>query len=112
MTYYQKKLIPVIIELSGISPHKQVNQISKVERAKLVETIKTLKLTPVSLRGFSEAIVTAGGIDVKEIDPSTMESRKVTGLHFSGEVMDVDAYTGGFNLQTAFSTGYLAGANV
>lgn len=106
-----KKMIPVIIELSKIPHDKPVNQISKAERTKLVELIKNLTVTPVALRGFEEAIVTAGGVDVKGIDPSTMESKKVKGLFFAGEVIDVDAYTGGFNLQIAFSTGYLAGSN-
>lgn len=106
-----KKMIPVIIELSGIPSDKPVNQISKAERAKLVELLKNLTITPTSLRGFDEAIVTAGGVDVKEIDPSTMESKLVKGLYFAGEVMDLDAYTGGFNLQIAYSTGYLAGSS-
>ena len=106
-----KKMIPVIIELSKIPPDKPVNQISKAERTKLGEIMKNLTITPISLRGFEEAIVTAGGVDVKEIDPSTMESKLVKGLFFAGEVMDLDAYTGGFNLQIAFSTGYLAGNN-
>lgn len=106
-----KKMIPVIIKLSEIPPDKPVNQISKVERTKLVELLKNLTMTPTSLRDFDEAIVTAGGVDVKEIDPSTMESKKVNGLYFAGEVMDLDAYTGGYNLQIAFSTGYLAGSS-
>lgn len=106
-----KKMIPIIIELSKIPSDKPVNQISKAERTRLGEIMKNLTITPISLRGFEEAIVTAGGIDVKEIDPSTMESKLINGLFFAGEVMDLDAYTGGFNLQIAFSTGYLAGSN-
>lgn len=106
-----KKMIPVIIELSKIPADKSVNQISKAERIKLGGIMKNLTITPISLRGFEEAIVTAGGVDVKEIDPSTMESKLVKGLFFAGEVMDLDAYTGGFNLQIAFSTGYLAGSS-
>lgn len=106
-----KKMIPIIIELSKIPSDKPVNQISKAERTRLGEIMKNLTITPISLRGFEEAIVTAGGVDVKEIDPSTMESKLVKGLFFAGEVMDLDAYTGGFNLQIAFSTGYLAGNN-
>ncbi|WP_353892943.1 NAD(P)/FAD-dependent oxidoreductase [Proteinivorax hydrogeniformans] len=107
-----KKLIPVMIKLSEIPEDKPVNQISKEERQRLVHLLKGLVITPLSLRGFKEAIITAGGVDVKEVDPSTMESKIVQGLYFAGEVLDLDAYTGGFNLQIAFSTGYLAGINV
>lgn len=104
-----KKMIPVIIELSGINPYKKVNEITKEERRKLVTTLKGLKLTISGLRSINEAIITSGGVSVTEISPSTMESKLIKGLYFCGEVIDVDAYTGGYNLQIAFSTGYLAG---
>ena len=103
-----KSLIPVIVDLSGISPDKPVHQITKSERKNLVKLLKGLKLTVTKPRPVSEAIVTAGGISTKEINPSTMESRLVRGLFFAGEIIDVDAYTGGFNLTIAFSTGYVA----
>ena len=102
------KMIPVIVDLSGIDPRKQVNVVTKEERQRLVSIIKGLELTIIGNRGFDEAIITRGGISVKEINPSTMESRKISGLYFAGEMIDVDAYTGGFNLQIAWSTGYLA----
>ncbi len=104
-----KALIPVIIRLSGINPYKKVNTITKAERVSLIECLKNLTLTVSKLRPVEEAIVTSGGISVKEINPSTMESKIVPGLYFCGEVLDVDGYTGGYNLQIAFSTGYLAG---
>lgn len=104
-----KALIPVIVSISGIEPHKAVCALTKSERAKLVHTLKHLPLTMVSLRLVEEAIVTSGGVKVSEINPSTMESKIISGLYFAGEVIDVDGYTGGFNLQAAFSTGYLAG---
>lgn len=103
------KLIPVIIERSGISPEKQVNEITREERSRLVEAVKCFSLTLNGLRGFNEAIITQGGVQVKEINPSTMESKKMKGLYFAGEVLDLDAVTGGFNLQIAWSTGFLAG---
>lgn len=103
------KLIPVIIERSGIAPDKQVNEITREERKRLGEAVKQFRLTLNGLRGFNEAIITQGGVQVKEINPSTMESKKVRGLYFAGEVLDLDAVTGGFNLQIAWSTGYLAG---
>ncbi len=106
-----KKMIEPIIKIAGLDPHKSVNQISKSERLKLVETLKNFSLHVHSFRPISEAIITSGGVDVKQINPSTMESKLVSGLYFAGEVIDVDAYTGGFNLQIAFSTGYLAGEN-
>lgn len=106
-----KKLIPIIIQRSGIDPDKKVNVITKEERKLLLSQIKEFSLMIVSLRGFNEAIVTQGGVLVKEVDPSTMESKKVKGLYFAGEVLDLDAVTGGFNLQIAWSTGYLAGIN-
>ena len=107
-----KKLIPIIIRRSGIDPQKQVDQISKAERAQLISALKLLTLHVKGFRPIEEAIVTSGGVDVKEINPSTMESKLVGGLYFAGEVIDVDAYTGGFNLQIAFSTGYLAGDSI
>ncbi|MGN0466620.1 MAG: NAD(P)/FAD-dependent oxidoreductase [Lachnospiraceae bacterium] len=104
-----KKLIPIIIEWSGILPEKKVNEITREERQQLVYLIKHMRFTVAGTRGFSEAIITKGGVSVKEIDPSTMESKKKAGLYFVGEVLDLDALTGGFNLQIAWSTGYLAG---
>ncbi len=104
-----KKLIPVIVELSGIDDNKESHQVTRVERRKLVQLLKSLEITITATRPIGEAIVTAGGVDVKEINPKTMESRLVKGLYFAGEILDVDGYTGGFNLQAAFSTGYLAG---
>ena len=106
-----KKLIPVIVALSEIPEHTKVNEITKEQRHKLVELIKDFRFTIKGFRPVSEAIITSGGVCVKEINPSTMESKIVNGIYFAGEVIDVDAYTGGFNLQIAFSTGYLAGMN-
>ena len=106
-----KALIPVIIELSGIEPHKETGNVTREERQKLVELIKAVPLKVKGLRDISEAIITSGGVKVNEIDPSTMESKLVKGLYFAGEMIDVDAYTGGYNLQIAFSTGHLAGEN-
>lgn len=103
------KLIPVMVELSGIDPHKKTSEVTKKERSRLLELFKELKLTVNVCRGYGEAIITGGGVNVKEIDPKTMGSRLVNGLYFAGEVMDVDALTGGFNLQIAWSTGALAG---
>ena len=106
-----KSLIPVIINRCGIDQYKKVNEISHDERMKLVNTIKNFRFTLTGLRGYNEAIVTQGGVSVKDIDPSTMESKKVKGMFFAGEVLDLDAVTGGFNLQIAWSTGFLAGSN-
>ncbi len=103
------KLIPVMVELSGIDPHKKTSEVTKKECSRLLELFKELKLTVNGCRGYGEAIITGGGVNVKEIDPKTMGSRLVNGLYFAGEVMDVDALTGGFNLQIAWSTGALAG---
>ena len=103
------KLIPVMIELSGIPPEKPVNEITREERRNFVRRIKSLPLTITGTRGFEEAVVTRGGVSVKDVNPSTMESRKVKGLYFAGELLDLDALTGGFNLQIAWSTGHLAG---
>ncbi|MBQ3547960.1 MAG: NAD(P)/FAD-dependent oxidoreductase [Clostridia bacterium] len=107
-----KSIIPVVIKLSGIERDKKVNQISREERLRLCEVIKKFPLTITGLRPVEEAIITRGGVSVKEINPTTMESKLVSGLFFAGEVIDVDAFTGGFNLQIAFSTGFLAGQNV
>ncbi len=104
-----KKLVPVIVRLCGIKPATKVNQITKEQRGRLVNLLKDLKVTVMKFRPLEEAIVTSGGVSVKEIDPKTMESKLCKGLFFAGEVIDVDAYTGGFNLQIAFSTGRLAG---
>lgn len=104
-----QKLIPTVISLSGIDPRKKVNEITKAERASLVSILKNFPLTVIGRRPIEEAIVTSGGIKVSEINPSTMESKLIKGLYFAGEMIDVDAYTGGYNLQIAFSTGALAG---
>ena len=106
-----KSIIPVIINMSGIQPHTKVNQISREQRQALINVIKHFKLSITGFRPIEEAIITSGGILVKEIDPATMMSKLVDGLFFAGEIIDVDAYTGGFNLQIAFSTGVLAGEN-
>ncbi len=107
-----KKLIPVIVSLSGIEPSRKVNEINRQERKNLGRLIKNLELYISDLYDIEAAIVTGGGIDVKEINPKTMQSRLVENLYFAGEVIDVDAYTGGFNLQIAFSTGVLCGQNM
>lgn len=109
---FPSKLIPVMIELSGIEEEKKVNVISREERQKFVYLIKNLPITLTGLRDYNEAIITKGGVKVKEIDPSTMESKLVKGLYFAGEVLDLDAVTGGFNLQIAWSTAYAAGMAV
>lgn len=105
------KLIPVMVRESGIDPFKQVNSVSREERQSLCRLIKDFKLHVSGLRGFSEAIITHGGVAIKSINPSTMESKAIPGLFFAGEVLDLDALTGGFNLQIAWSTAYLAGTN-
>lgn len=106
-----RALIPVVIEKSGLDGEKKINELTKEERRRLVLTIKNLSFTIIGLRGWDEAIITKGGVNVKEIDPGTMESKIVKNLFFAGEVMDLDALTGGYNLQIAWSTGYLAGMN-
>ena len=106
------KMIPVIVERSGIDPDKKINEITKEERRRIVQAVKDFRLTLTGLRGYKEAIITQGGISVREINPSTMESKLVKGLYFAGEVLDLDAVTGGYNLQIAWSTGYLAGSSV
>ena len=109
---FPTKLIPVMLELGGIDPEKKVNSIEKEERKQFVHLIKHFRMTLTGLRDYPEAIITKGGVDVKEIDPGTMESKLVKGLYFAGEVLDLDALTGGFNLQIAWSTGYAAGNEI
>lgn len=109
---FPAKLIPVMIERSGIDPEKQVNEVTAEERKRLVDLTKAFSVTLTGLRGYNEAIVTQGGVNVKEVNPSTMESKKLQGLYFAGEVLDLDGVTGGFNLQIAWSTGMLAGRSV
>lgn len=106
---FPAKLIPVMVNLSGVCPEKKVNEVTREERRAFVKLIKNLPLTVTGTRGFEEAIITGGGVAVKDVNPSTMESKKVKGLYFAGEVLDLDALTGGFNLQIAWSTGHLAG---
>ena len=106
-----QKIISVIIKNSGINPQKQVNNITKNERTKLVNCIKKLQIEIKDFRPIDEAIITSGGVNIKEINPKTMESKIIRGLYFAGEIIDVDSYTGGFNLQIAYSTGYVAGTN-
>lgn len=105
------RLIPIMVALSGVLPEKRVNEVTKAERRELVSLIKNLPLTVAGTRDFAEAIITRGGISVKDVNPSTMESKRVRGLYFAGEVLDLDALTGGYNLQIAWSTGHLAGAS-
>ncbi len=104
-----QKLIPVIIEKSGIAPHKPIHEITKEERRKIVKLLKNFVIRIRGVRPIEEAIITSGGVCIKEINPKTMQSKKVEGLYFAGELIDVDSYTGGFNLQIAYSTGYTAG---
>ncbi|MBQ7783101.1 MAG: NAD(P)/FAD-dependent oxidoreductase [Oscillospiraceae bacterium] len=106
------KLIPIIVRLSGIDGGKKVNQISRSERMELMRLLKNLPVTIKDFRSIDEAIVTGGGVVISEITPKTMQSKLINGLYFAGEVIDTDAYTGGFNLQIAFSTGYAAGINM
>lgn len=103
------KLIPVFLQRCGISPEKAMHQITREERQRMVELLKNFRFTLTKARPLEEAIVTAGGVSVKEVFPKTMESKLAAGLYFTGEVLDIDGMTGGFNLQAAFSTGYLAG---
>lgn len=109
---FPAKLTPVMVQLSGILPEKKVNEISRAERSFFIQQIKHLQLTATGLRDYNEAVITKGGVAVKEIYPATMESKLVRGLYFAGEVLDVDALTGGFNLQIAWSSGYAAGAHL
>lgn len=106
-----KKMIDTVIELSEIDENKKVNEITKKERMKLIQLLKHFEITISGFRPIEEAIITSGGISTKEINPKTMESKIIQGLYFAGEIIDVDAYTGGFNLQIAYSTGYTAGKN-
>ena len=106
-----QKLIPIIIKRSKIDPNKKVNEITKKEREELIKIIKNFDLIIKKFRPIEDAIITSGGINIREINPKTMESKKVKGLYFAGEIIDVDSYTGGFNLQIAYSTGYTAGVN-
>ena len=109
---FPSKLKPVMLELSGISEEKKVNEISREERQRFAHLIKHFEMALSGLRSYKEAIITKGGVNVKEIDPGTMESKKISGLYFVGEVLDLDALTGGFNLQIAWSTAYLAGISI
>lgn len=106
------KMVPVIVDRSGIDPDKKVNEITREERHEIVAAVKDFRVTLTGLRDYKEAIITQGGVSVKEVNPSTMESKLVKGLYFAGEVLDLDAVTGGFNLQIAWSTGYLAGSSI
>ena len=107
-----QKLIPLVVERSGIDPEKRVNSVTAAERAALIKAIKSFELTVVARGGYDEAVITAGGVELKEVNPKTMESKIVKNLHFAGEVLDIDAYTGGFNLGIAFATGHAAGSCV
>ena len=107
-----QKMIPIIVGLSSIPAETKVNQISKAQRGEFAYMLKNLKMTVSGMRPIEEAVITSGGISIKEINPATMESKLINGLYFAGEIIDVDAYTGGFNLQIAFSTGYLAGSKI
>ncbi len=109
---FPAKLIPIMIELSGIDPEKKVNEISREERRRLLSLMKELALTVTNLRGYGEAIITRGGVATKEVHPGTMESKIVSGVYFAGEILDTDALTGGFNLQIAWSTARLAGQSI
>ena len=106
-----QKLIPAVITRSKINPNKKVNEITKKEREQLIKEIKDFEIIIKGFRPIEEAIITSGGVNIKEINPKTMESKKVKGLFFAGEIIDVDSYTGGFNLQIAYSTGYVTGLN-
>lgn len=109
---FPARLVPIMVELSGIDPEKKVNEISKEERKRLVSLVKGWEMTITGTRGFREAIITQGGVNVKQVNPSTMESKVIPGLFIAGEMLDIDALTGGFNLQLAWSTGYLAGNSI
>ena len=107
-----KAMIPVLVELSGIPENTRVNAITRAQRQKLLRLFKAFPVSVSGTRPIAEAIVTAGGVSTKEIDPRTMMSKLIRGLYFAGEVLDLDAYTGGFNLQIAWSTGYVAGKSI
>ena len=104
-----RKMIPVIVEQSGIPPEQKAHDLTRAQRRRLLELLKCFPIAIAGSRPVTEAIVTSGGVEVREVHPATMESRRVGGLYFAGEVLDADAYTGGFNLQIAWSTGYAAG---
>jgi predicted Rossmann fold flavoprotein len=106
-----QRLVPVLLELSGVESGKQAAQVNRKERELLARVMKNLTLTVLGTRPLNEAIVTGGGIDIREINPSTLESKIMAGLYFAGEILDTDALTGGYNLQIAFSTGYLSGSS-
>lgn len=106
------KMVPMIVERSGISPEKKVNEITREERRQIISAVKDFRVTLTGLRDYKEAIITQGGVSVKEVNPSTMESKLIKGLYFAGEILDLDAVTGGYNLQIAWSTGYLAGNSI
>ena len=108
---WKKNLGKIVLELAKLNGEKKINSVTKEERLKLLKNLKEFTLEIKGFRPIEEAIVTAGGISIKEINPKTMESKMVEGLYFAGEIIDVDAYTGGFNLQIAYSTGYTAGRN-
>ncbi len=108
---FPAKLIPVMVRLSGIRPDKPVNEITRRERMAFVSLIKALPMTVIGVRGYEEAIITKGGVSVRDVNPSSMESKRIEGLYFAGELLDLDALTGGYNLQIAWSTGYLAGTS-
>ena len=110
-TLLPQSLIPVFLAVSGIDPNKKGSQISRNDRAVIYKLLTDFRLEIASTRGFEDAIVTKGGVSLKEIDPQTMESKIISGLYFCGEVLDIDGVTGGYNLQAAFSTGYLAGCS-
>ncbi len=107
-----QKILSAVLTAANVPPEKRCNSVTKEERNRLIEALKRFPMTPVSLRGFAEAIITSGGVDLSEIDPKTMNVKKATGLKMCGETLDLDAFTGGYNLQIAFSTGYLAGKSV
>ena len=109
---YPSKLTPVMVELSGIDAEKKIHEITRQERGRLAEITKRLTMHVIGLRDYTEAIITQGGVKVKEVNPSTMESKLIKGLYFAGELLDLDAMTGGFNLQIAWSTGHLAGSSI
>ena len=104
-------MVEPMVSIIGIDPEKRINEITKEERKTIVKNLKNLELTINGFRGIEEAIVTKGGISIKEINPKTMESKLIQGLYFAGEIIDLDAFTGGFNLQIAWSTGYVAAQN-
>ena len=105
-------MIPIIIRLSGIDPYTVVHDVTRQQRQTLVHVMHHLTMTVTGVRGFNEAIITQGGVSVKDIDPATMESKRIKDLYLVGELLDLDALTGGYNLQIAWSTGYLAGISI